>query len=321
MDLTPDPRLDPAGQLVPVRPRDDGWSFERQREFLNQLAACGSVSKAARAVGMSRESAYALRRRADARGFAQAWDAARALAVEHLTEVAWDRALEGEVRPVYYHGELVGETRHYDNRLLLALIAQNRAAAGPALASPELVAAVASDWDAARARVERGEALGEPGVTEPDAGSAEEAEALEPLPPQRDVGGREMGEAQQLNAGLYSYWWDKAGGRWLTDWPEPEDFDGEELWIDAQCEVLGPYDPDAPPESKYGPLPNCEWARTLTAEEEAGIECANDRLEAHRARRIEVYRRATFGIASAAERASIMAANGGLMWQGEESRR
>ena len=71
------------------------------------------------------------------------------LAVEHLTEVAWDRALNGEVRNVYYHGELVGETRHFDNRLLLALIAQNRAVlasggAGPALASPTLVADVAA---------------------------------------------------------------------------------------------------------------------------------------------------------------------------------
>jgi hypothetical protein len=235
--------------------------------------------------------------------------------------VAWDRALAGEVRQVWYHGELVGETRHYDNRLLLALIAQNRAAAGPALASPALVAAVASDWDAALERVERGEALSDPAATEPAPGATETMEPLEPLPPKRDVGGREMEEAQQLEVGLYEYWWDEAGSRWLTNWPEPEGFAGEELWIDAKCEVLGPYDPDAPPESKYGPLPNCDWARTLTAAEEAGIESANDRLEAHRAQRIEVYRRATFGLASAAERASIMAANGGQMWLGEESRR
>ena len=63
---------------VPVRQRDDRWTAERQRGFLECLAATGSVTVAARSVAMSRESAYVLRRRVDARGFAQAWDAARA---------------------------------------------------------------------------------------------------------------------------------------------------------------------------------------------------------------------------------------------------
>ena len=47
---------------VPTRQRDDGWSPARQRAFLEALASCGSVSAAARVVGLSRESAYALRR-------------------------------------------------------------------------------------------------------------------------------------------------------------------------------------------------------------------------------------------------------------------
>ena len=111
---------------VPTRQRDDGWSPARQRAFLEALASCGSVSAAARVVGLSRESAYALRRRADARGFVQAWDAARLLAAEHLLDLAWDRAMQGEVRSLVYHGAVVGEVRHYDNRLLLGLIAQNR---------------------------------------------------------------------------------------------------------------------------------------------------------------------------------------------------
>lgn len=307
MDLTPDPRLDPASQLVPVRPRDDGWSFERQREFLNQLAACGSVSKAARAVGMSRESAYALRRRADARGFAQAWDAARALAVEHLTEVAWDRALEGEVRRVYYHGELVGETRHYDNRLLLALIAQNRVAAGLALASPALVAEVAADWDAALERVERGEALAEP-VAEADAEPPEPA-----LAPETDRDGEVLDEAQSLEIGLYSHWWDEPGERWLTTWPAPEHFDGAEVWIDQEGEVIGPYDPDGPEDDRYGLPVKREWARELSAEELAGIDAADETESDQRARRLELYRRAAFGLATRAERASLAAANGGRL--------
>ncbi|MFM5894152.1 MAG: hypothetical protein ACKOQM_06940, partial [Novosphingobium sp.] len=123
--------------LVPTRPRSDGWTPQRQRDFLEALAGSGSVAAAARSVGMSREAAYALRRRADARGFAQAWDAARLLAAEHLVDLAWDRAVQGELRPLVYHGEVVAEVRHYYNRLLLGLIAQNRA-----LLAPEPVADV-----------------------------------------------------------------------------------------------------------------------------------------------------------------------------------
>jgi molybdenum-dependent DNA-binding transcriptional regulator ModE len=48
---------------VPVRPRDDGWTAERRIAFIEKLADCGSVTAAARHVGMRRESARRLRRR------------------------------------------------------------------------------------------------------------------------------------------------------------------------------------------------------------------------------------------------------------------
>ena len=41
---------------VPLRSRRDGWSAERQCAFLTQLYLTGSVTAAARAVGMSRAS-------------------------------------------------------------------------------------------------------------------------------------------------------------------------------------------------------------------------------------------------------------------------
>ena len=59
--------------------RRDGWTPERQLRFLDMLARTRSVTKAARAVGMSRESAHRLRNR-DSGG---------------LFRAAWDRALEG----------------------------------------------------------------------------------------------------------------------------------------------------------------------------------------------------------------------------------
>lgn len=60
-----------------VRPvRRDGWTSARRLRFLTALAEFGDVSVATRACAMSRQSAYALRRR-DA-GFGRQWDEALA---------------------------------------------------------------------------------------------------------------------------------------------------------------------------------------------------------------------------------------------------
>ena len=52
--------------------RKHGWTVERQLAFLDALIGTRSVTKAAAAVGMSRESAYRLRDRAEL--FAALWD-------------------------------------------------------------------------------------------------------------------------------------------------------------------------------------------------------------------------------------------------------
>ena len=64
---------------VPLRARADGWTPERQAGFIGLLAETGSVAEAARRVGMTRESAWRLRRRVGAESFAHAWDAIQAL--------------------------------------------------------------------------------------------------------------------------------------------------------------------------------------------------------------------------------------------------
>jgi len=48
----------------------------RQAEFIGHLAATRSVAAAARGVSMARETAYRLRARPGAQGFAAAWDVA-----------------------------------------------------------------------------------------------------------------------------------------------------------------------------------------------------------------------------------------------------
>ena len=65
----------PAFYPVPTRTRRDGWTIERQADFLGLLAETGSVIGACEAVGMSRKSAYRLRALPGAESFAAAWDA------------------------------------------------------------------------------------------------------------------------------------------------------------------------------------------------------------------------------------------------------
>jgi hypothetical protein len=58
---------------VPSRERHDGWSVADQRKFIGRLARGHSVEEAARSLGHSRQSAYALKRRHGAEEFARAW--------------------------------------------------------------------------------------------------------------------------------------------------------------------------------------------------------------------------------------------------------
>lgn len=66
---------------------------------------------------MSVESAYRLRQRGDAAGFARAWDAALAQAIARLSDAALSRALHGAVTPIFYKGEQIGERRRFDENL------------------------------------------------------------------------------------------------------------------------------------------------------------------------------------------------------------
>lgn len=110
--------FDPCGFApVPVAARHDGWTAPRQRRFIVALATSGCVREAARAVGMSPETAYRLRRRPDAQAFRLAWDAALDFAMGRLADALTSRAINGVEIPHYWRGELVGTHRRHDNRL------------------------------------------------------------------------------------------------------------------------------------------------------------------------------------------------------------
>ncbi|MDE8651241.1 hypothetical protein [Novosphingobium album (ex Liu et al. 2023)] len=117
----------PAFTPVPRRcQRHDGWTPDRQRRFIEALADLGSVDAAARAVNMSPEGAYLLRRHPEAGEFRKAWEAALALGVQRLEDIAMDRALNGVDVPIYHFGAVVGTRRVYNDRLLMFML-RNRA--------------------------------------------------------------------------------------------------------------------------------------------------------------------------------------------------
>ena len=107
---------------VPVRPRHDGWTAERQIAFVEKLADTNSITAACKHVGMSRESVRKLRRRPGGRAFRDACEAALDCAYAEVEESAMERSKNGVPRPIFYKGEQVGEWRHYDERLTMFLL-------------------------------------------------------------------------------------------------------------------------------------------------------------------------------------------------------
>lgn len=99
----------PDFQPVERKYRHDGWTPERQRAFIAALADTGSVSRAAAMVNMSPEGAYYLRRQAGAESFRRAWEAALDFGVQRLKDLAFERAIEGELVPVMSFGKLVDQ--------------------------------------------------------------------------------------------------------------------------------------------------------------------------------------------------------------------
>ena len=111
--FTPVPRL---------RVRRNGWTPARQRMFIAALAGCGSVSRAARSVGMTARSAYRLMDADGADSFAAAWDEAIETGIERVRADALERALHGAPVALFRRGKLVRVEQRRNDRLAIALL-------------------------------------------------------------------------------------------------------------------------------------------------------------------------------------------------------
>lgn len=112
----------PLPDFVPVPRRNgrhDGWTPERQRAFIEALADTGCVSRAARMVNMAQANCYTLRRAPGAESFRAAWEAALDFGVQRLKDIAFERAIEGQLVPVFVAGKLMGFRRKRNDALLM----------------------------------------------------------------------------------------------------------------------------------------------------------------------------------------------------------
>lgn len=127
-----DPRLAPPVEDAPepidfapvprLRHRRSGWTEQRQRGFIAALARCGSVSAAARHVGMTPRTAYKLLDAPGADGFAAAWDVAIDQGFARVQADALERALSGSFVPIYRRGKLARVEFRHNDRLAIALL-------------------------------------------------------------------------------------------------------------------------------------------------------------------------------------------------------
>ena len=188
-----------AFEPVPLRYRTDGLTPERQRAYVEALADTGVVREAAARIGVSEQAIARVRRRSDAVDFDRACEAAHMFGARRLRSIAFERAIEGTLKGRYYHGELVGEERVHDNRLLIYLLGKTAHLIEP----PRESRAICENWEEHMEALEQG--LPPPAISPPAA----------PAPASPEFTGVELSEDED--------------GIWWTGFPPPEDFDGEEF--------------------------------------------------------------------------------------------
>jgi len=186
----------------PAPARHNGWTGERMAAFLETLANTGIISEACRAAGMSRESAYNLRDRDPV--FAAALAAAQARAAAVVADGLLERSITGTVEHYYRDGVLVGERRHYESWLGLAVLKRLDKKAAEERADRALSARIADHWsEAMDALRSDGTALMKAHVDKVDT----------PPPPWGD---------------LAENCWENEDGAWMTSFPPPAGFAGSE---------------------------------------------------------------------------------------------
>ena len=108
---------------APGASRHEGWTPDKQRTFLEAVSEGHTVLQACEIVGLSKQSAYALRNSARGAGFALGWEAAVLKSRDALADELMERAFHGTRDTVTADEDRRIVTRHrHDNRLALAML-------------------------------------------------------------------------------------------------------------------------------------------------------------------------------------------------------
>ena len=103
---------------VPLRVQHNGWTAPRQLRFVLELARGAGPAQAARLLGMTRQSAYNLRKRPGAESFAAAWDEAQTFAGQARAagraSLGSHAGIETILVPRHYRGRLIGFVQRED---------------------------------------------------------------------------------------------------------------------------------------------------------------------------------------------------------------
>jgi hypothetical protein len=238
--------------------RHDGWTYDRQRKFLETLAETGSAVIAAEECKISPRSAYNLRNRRDGAAFQLGWDAAILVARGRLVDDLMHRALEGQT-DILTRDRDADEVSRFrkDNRLGMSMLARldNRADGAPAHGGDAALARIiAQDFAAFLDLIESGaggagaalfvsarQTLVTPGIAALVAPSDATHGPCELRGAEDEAGDEDEDDEEEESTGV----WQDDHGDWLTRFPPPPGFDGDE-----ESEFGDPY-----------------YARSLTTEE------------------------------------------------------
>lgn len=93
-----------------------------KNDFLNYYIQLGTISKAAKKAGITRQAHYKWLKEDKNGCYRKAFEQADKMAADLLEEEAFRRAVEGDLQVVYYKGAEVGRRRVYSDQLLSLLL-------------------------------------------------------------------------------------------------------------------------------------------------------------------------------------------------------
>lgn len=245
------------------RARHDGWTPERQRQFIEVLAETGCVTQAAKEVKMSARSAYGLRKTVAAYAFRFAWDIALDHASQVMADNATSRAVNGYTVTKLFQGEVVHQEVRFDETFVMRMLASRdpyRFGRNPDLARSELLR------EAAAEAMQKAVALIDTELVSTKEGQLSLAEACGALEhrlkqaEQEDAAAAKQADAdmdqeelERLFAGLMP---DDQIERMHSDTDDPEEGEADQASAQARedCE-LPPGPPPAPSVPEPAPLP------------------------------------------------------------------